>query len=164
MFRRLFPVLTVILLLIADTSVVPILSPGWLHPLLSFTAVLTFGLLLGRTRGALYGIIAGFLIDVTASLPFGLMTVMYALGGFTAGFAGRKLRRNLFSTVLAPALCLFLYEAAMLGYSALAGSDFYAAQLGRAGVRILINTALVQVEYLVFNAVCKPHSARYEMR
>ena len=92
------------------------------------------------------------------------MTVLYALSGFASGLAGRKLRRNLLSTVLAPLMCLALFEIAMLGYSALAGSDFYIAQLGRAGVRILINVALVQLEYLAFNAVCKPQTSRYEMR
>lgn len=164
MFRRFFPVLICVLFLVIDTSVVPLLTPGWLHPLLAFTAVLAFGLLLGRTRGALYGIIAGFLLDTSCSLPFGLMTTLYALGGFTVGFAGRKLRKSIFSTVLSPAICLLVFEAAMLGYSALAGSDFYAAQLLRALIRILLNTAIVQIEYLAFNAVVRPKSVRYETR
>ena len=164
MFRRLFPVLTVFLLVIADTSVIPVLAHGWIYPLLTYTAVLTFGLLLGRTRGALYGIIAGLLLDITAGLPFGLMTVLYALSGFGAGFAGRKLRRNILSTLLVPLMFLTAMELAMLGYSALAGSDFYIAQLGRAGVRIAINAALVQLEYLLFGMICKPQSARYELR
>lgn len=164
MFRRLFPVLTIILALVADTSVVPMITSGWIYPLFAYTSVLTFGLLLGRTRGALYGIIAGILIDTTASLPFGLMTVLYALGGFFSGFAGRKLRRNILSTVLAPMICLVALEAGMLAYSAIAGADFYAAQLGRAGVRVLINTALIQIEYLLYNAACRPQSARYETR
>lgn len=164
MFRRLFPALTVIFLMLVDTSVIPVITSGWIYPLMAYTAVLTFGLLLGRTRGALYGIIAGLLLDITAVLPFGLMTVLYALSGFASGLAGRKLRRNILSTVLAPLMCLVLFELAMLGYSALAGSDFYLAQLGRAGVRILINVAIVQLEFLVFSAVCKPQTSRYEMR
>ena len=164
MFRRLFPVLMIILFLIVDTSVIPVITTGWIYPLMAYTAVLTFALLLGRTRGALYGIIGGLLLDTTASLPFGLMTVFYALGAFTAGLAGRKLRRSILSTVLAPMFCLTVFEAAMLGYSALAGSDFYPAQLGRAGIRILINTALVQVEYILFSFVCRPRNARYETR
>ena len=164
MFRRILPVLIIILFLIVDTSVIPILTTGWIYPLMSYTAVLTFALLLGRTRGALYGIISGLLLDTTASLPFGLMTVLYGFGAFAAGFAGRKLRRSILSTVLAPMLCLVVLEGGMLIYSALAGSDFYGAQLGRAGIRILINTALVQIEYIVFNLICQPKSARYESR
>lgn len=164
MFRRMFPVLIIVLFLVIDTSVIPIITAGWIYPLMAYTAVLTFGLLLGRTRGALFGIIGGLLMDVTASVPFGLMTVFYALGGYAAGFAGRKLRRSILSTVLSPMICLIVFEIAMLGYSALAGSDFYPALLGRAGVRILINTAVVQIEYLAFNVVCRPTTARYEMR
>lgn len=164
MFRKLFPILAVIALAAADTSVVPIIAEGWVYPMLAYTAVLTFGILLGRTRGALYGIIAGLLIDTTAGLPFGLMTVLYGLGGYGAGFAGRKLHRNVLSTLIVPAACLILIEAGMIAYSAIAGSDFYLALLGRACVRVLINTALVQVEYIAFNAVCRPQTGRYEMR
>ncbi len=162
--RKFFPTLIVILTLILDTSVVPLIGGGWAHPLLALTSVLTLGLLLGRTRGALYGIIAGFLLDATTALPFGLMTVLYALCGAGAGFAGRLLRRNILNTILAPGLCLILFEIGMLAYSALAGNEFYIAQLGRAGVRVLINTALVQAEFLLYNAVCRPEQVRYDMR
>ena len=164
MLRRIFPVLIIILFMIVDTSVIPVITAGWIYPLMAYTAVLTFALLLGRTRGALYGLIGGLLLDTTASLPFGLMTVLYGFGGFAAGFAGRKLRKSILSTVLAPMLCLIVLEGGMLIYSALAGSDFYNAQLGRAGIRILINTALVQIEYILFNLVCRPKSVRYESR
>jgi len=163
-FRRLFPVLAVVFLAVADTSVVPLIASGWIYPLLAYTAVLTFGILLGRTRGALYGIVAGFLLDTTSGIPFGLMSVLYGLGGYAAGLAGRKLHRNVLSTLIVPAVCLILFEAGMLAYSAIAGSDFYTAQLGRAAVRTLINTAIVQVEYIVFNAICRPQTGRYEMR
>lgn len=164
MFRRVFPVLAVVLLAAADTSVVPVLSSGWIYPLLSYTSVLTFGLLLGRTRGALCGIVAGLVIDTTVGLPFGLMTVLYGLGGYAAGFAGRKMRRNILNTLIVPLICLALTELGMIAYSAIAGADFYAAQLGRAGIRTLINVALVQVEYILFHLICQPQTGRYEMR
>ncbi|MDO4739042.1 MAG: rod shape-determining protein MreD [Eubacteriales bacterium] len=164
MFRRIFPFLAVLLFVVADTSVVPMAAQGWLYPLFGYTAVLTFGLLLGRTRGALYGIIAGLLVDVTSSIPFGLMTVLYAVGGFASGFAGRKLRRNVLSTVLAPLACLLVFEAGMLCYAAIAGMDFAPVLLYRAGARILVNVVLVQLEYLLFDLVCRPKTSRYETR
>lgn len=164
MIRRILPPAILLLALLVDTSVVPALTDGWLVPMLAYTSVLSLGLLLGRTRGALHGLAIGLILDITVGMPVGLMTVLYALGGFTAGFAGRKLRRNLLSTVLAPLICLMVFEMCMLAYGFVAGSAFTVSLLSKALGRILLNTLIVQAEYLAYGALLKPRAKRYETR
>ena len=164
MFRRLFPALTLLAAVLLDTAVVPATPIRWLFPFFTFTATVAMGLVLGRTRGALFGIFAGLLIDITVSTPVGLMMTLYALGGLAAGLAGRALRRTILFTVISAAGCLLLFEGAMLIYSLVAGTDFAVSQLLHAMWRILLNTALVQLEYLIFNAAMRPRTARYDRR
>lgn len=164
MIRRILPPLILLLALLIDTSVVPMITGGWLVPMIAYTSVLSLGLLQGRTRGALYGLAIGLALDIAVSLPVGLMTVLYALGGFTAGFAGRKLRRNLLSTVLAPLICLTVFEMCMLAYGFVAGSAFMLSLVPKTMGRILLNVLIVQAEYLAYGALLKPKAKRYETR
>jgi len=164
MFRRIFPALALLVAVLLDTAVVPATPIRWLFPFFAFTCTLAMGLTLGRTRGALFGIFAGLLIDITVSTPVGLMMVLYGLAGLASGLASHVLRRTILFTVISAAACLLVYEAAMLIYSLVAGTDFTAAQLARAGWRVLLNTGLVQLEYLLFGAVLQPRAARYDRR
>ncbi len=164
MFRRIFPALALLVAVLLDTAVVPATPLHWLFPFFAFTSTVAMGLVLGRTRGALFGIVAGFLIDVTVSTPVGLMIVLYGLGGLASGLASHALRRTILFTVISAAACLVLFEGSMLIYSLIAGTDFAASQLAHAGWRVLLNTALVQLEYLLFNAALRPRAARYDRR
>ena len=61
MFRRILPVILVLLMLLVDCTVLPVFVTGSLTPLLTLLTVHCLGLLLGRSSGALYGLIAGLL-------------------------------------------------------------------------------------------------------
>ncbi len=63
----------------------PFLITSAYLPMLSLMSVACIGLLLGRTRGTLYGMIAGLIIDITVSTPLGVMTLLYAATGFVCG-------------------------------------------------------------------------------
>ena len=59
MFRKLFPWFITLFMALVDTSVVPFLTNSPFTPLFSLTTIVALGLLLGRRRGALLGLMAG---------------------------------------------------------------------------------------------------------
>ena len=99
--RRFLPLILVLAALLLDISVVPILVSHWAVPSLSLCTVCVLGLLLGRTRGSLYGLIGGVLMDVLVGYPLGLKAVLYILSGYLCGVAGRKFQRYLLTVPVA---------------------------------------------------------------
>jgi rod shape-determining protein MreD len=161
LFRRIVPFLLVFLAMLLDTSVLPFLVTSAYLPMLSLMSVACIGLLLGRTRGTLYGMIAGLMIDITVSTPLGVMTLLYAATGFVCGVAGRKFQRYVITTVVAPLVCFLGYEAFMVVYSAAAGLEITGMLIRQAVTRAAIETALAQLMYLAYDKMIQPVWSRY---
>ncbi len=164
MFRRLFPYLTVAILACIDTSVIPVLTNTWLVPLLAFTACIAFGLILGPLRGSMIGLWGGLLFDSTCAVPFGLLTTLFIICSLLSGFAGKYMRRNRLASIICAVVCLFLFESVMLLAVLIYGRDLSGHLFARAGWRLLMNTVIVQAEYLLFGLICREKTIRYETR
>ncbi len=160
--KRLFAFAVSILFLLIDTSVIPFTGLNTAYvPRLSLLSVITIALLAGRTQGILYGAITGILMDITLTIPTGLVSALYTVAGFLAGWIGRKMRVRILSSIVAPIAAMLAYELTMLVYYFMQAQTVSAAQalamLARAG----IGTVLVQPLYLLYNLVLKPKRSRY---
>lgn len=164
MFRRLLPLLLLIVSVMVDISVVPML-PGlaWQRyiPLFSLMTVVVLGLLLGRTRGSLYGLIGGLLVDILVGSPLGLMAAVFIVSGYLSGFAGRRYQRFVLTPVLMPLLCFALYELTMTGYRYLASGMMEVAILWDGLIRVPVATVCAQLMYLLYDRILKPSWSRY---
>ena len=65
-----------IIAVLMDITVLPILVDMRYVPLFSLMFTVNYGLLLGRTRGALYGMIGGLLVDILVGYPVGLLSAV----------------------------------------------------------------------------------------
>ena len=160
MFRRILPPILVAIAILLDTTILPIFFSHWIMPLLALLTVHTLGLLLGRTRGALYGMIAGILIDISVSTPLGLMTFFYGGLGYLGGWFGRWMFRNPLAPLLSSLVCFTLFELMMVGYTALAGAAFSMDLLLHALIRIPVDVALIEGMYILFDWLIKPSRSR----
>lgn len=98
-------------LLVAALATVTVL-PRWGVPVdLVLVLVVAVGLRAGAQEGALFGLAAGFLIDLVppGSAPLGLSALVYAAVGAAAGGLHRSVR----ASVLLPFACLLLAAAAI---------------------------------------------------
>lgn len=103
---------------LVDTSVVPFLTNSPFTPLFSLTTIVALGLLLGRRRGALLGLMAGLAVDVLGErMPYGLVTLIFTGAGFVSGFAGRKFMNHMWTTVLTPVAVFALMEGILVPVS-----------------------------------------------
>ena len=141
MFRKLFPWFITLFMALVDTSVVPFLTNSPFTPLFSLTTIVALGLLLGRRRGALLGLMAGFV----------------------SGFAGRKFMNHMWTTVLTPVAVFALMEGILFLYQAFARAA-EVRLLAYGAARVGIQTAMVQVLYLLYNAILRPRLSRYGAR
>lgn len=162
--RRFLPLLLIAVALLMDVSVLPVLTQHWLVPRLTLCTVSVLGLLLGRTQGALYGLVAGAVAALLTESPMGLFYLLYVMTGTLCGLAGRKFQRYLLTVPAAPFLCFAIYEGVLMLYMFLAGRSFS----GRDGLhtlgRVLLETLLCQGLYLWFNHMLKPSWSRYAGR
>ena len=151
----------VLFMLMLDCTVLPLLVTGSLMPLLTLLTVHCLGLLLGRSSGALYGLIAGLLLDISVSTPLGLMTALYTGMGYLGGwFARRRIRRPL--TPLLSALLGFAgYELIQAAYVILASGQINGAMFADAGVRVLIHTVAAQIMCWVYEKMLRPSRSQY---
>lgn len=156
MLRRILPPLIVAFTFFLDTSILPVFSTHWLMPLFALITVHTMGLLLGRTTGALYGMIFGLLADITVSTPLGLMTVFYALLGYVGGLFGRKLFRVFLAPAISAAVCFAVFELGMALYTTVAGAAFVTELFKRALIRLALDVALVQGLYMLYDWMIRP--------
>ena len=117
--------------------------------------------MLGRSSGALYGLIAGILVDISVSTPLGLMTALYTGMGYLGGwFARRRIRRPL--TPLLSALLGFAgYELFLTVYVLFASGQMTAGALTDAGVRVLIHTILSPTLCWLYEKLLRPSRSRY---
>ncbi len=156
MFRRILPPFLVALTFLLDTAVLPVFSTHWLMPLLALVTVHVMGMLLGRTSGALYGMICGLLVDITISTPLGLMTSFYALLGYAGGWFGRRLFRRTFGPAISALICFSVFEIGMALYTTVAGAAFVKELFVRALIRIVLDVALVQLLHTVYDRMIQP--------
>lgn len=164
MFRRILPPVLAALMLLMDTSVLPVFTDHWLLPLFGLITVHTLGVLLGRTRGTLYGMISGLLMDISVSTPLGMMTLFYGLLGYAGGWFGRKMFRNPLVAVISAAVCFTVFELGIAGYAILAGASFSMERITRALIRIALDVALVELFYIVYDWMIKPSRSRFAPR
>lgn len=161
MLRRVLSIILVLVTLLLDCTVLPLFFSSPLMPLWSLLTVHCLGLLLGRSDGALYGLIAGVLMDIGVSTPLGLMTAMYTGMGYLGGwFARRRLRRPL--TPLLSALIGFLgYELFLAVYVMFASGQISRQALLGAGERVLLHAALAMALCFLYEKLLRPSRSRY---
>lgn len=162
--RRFLPLILIFLSAILDLSVLPFLFSSPYLPMVTLMTAIVLGLLLGRTRGALYGMIGGLVIDLLTGYPMGLRTILYIAAGYASGVAGRRFQRYLLTPVLAPLLCLVGFEAVMGGYTAVAGAQLGGAEVRAALIRVALQVVLIQPTYLLFNRMLRPRWSRWAGR
>lgn len=164
MLRRIMPYILLLVAMLLDTAILPVLTDSPLVPVLTLVSVIALGLLMGRTRGALYGIIGGLLTDVLVGYPLGLRTLLYLGCGYASGVAGRKFQRYAITPVVTPILCLAAYEGAMITYMYMLGQTIPWLFLRNALIRAGLETLLAQLLYLLFDKILKPSWSRYAAR
>ena len=119
---------------------------------------------MGRTQGILYGLVGGLCMDISILIPTGLVSVLFTVSGFLAGYIGRKMRIRILSSIVAPIFSMMVYEISMTVYYVSAGGMFSWSMILYGFVRSLIGCALIQIMYIGFKAVFKPKYSRYEKR
>ena len=162
--RRFLPVILTLVSVLLDLAVLPILIWSQYLPMMTLITVIALGLLLGRTRGSLYGMIGGLLIDILTGYPMGLRTVLYIASGYVSGFAGRRFQRYILTPVVAPLLCGLGYEAVTGLYAALSGAGIDGAFIRAALIRVAVQVVLVQPLYLLYDRMIKPSWSRWAGR
>lgn len=163
--KRLFATGMVILCVLIDTSIIPfeVRNPEY-FPKFTLLTILTIALLMGRTQGILYGLVGGVIMDISLLIPTGLVSVLYTVAGFLAGYIGRKMRVRILSSIVAPIIAMLVYEVSMIVYYMSVGGAFEGGMMISALIRTLIGVLLIQIMYIGFKAVFKPRYSRYERR
>lgn len=161
MLRRIFSILLVLIALLLDCTVLPVFTGNALMPQWTLLTVHCLGLLLGRSEGALYGLIAGLLNDVLVSTPLGVMTALYTGMGYLGGwFARRRLRRPL-TPLLSSAIGFAGYELFLAVYLLFASGQSSVGMMTDAGIRVLIHMILSLALCWVYEKMLKPSRSRY---
>lgn len=164
MFRRILPPLLVAFTLLMDTAVLPVFTNHWLVPLFALLTVHALGLLLGRTQGSLHGMIAGLLVDISLSTPLGLMTLFYGGLGYLGGWFGRAMLNHPLAPVISSAICFTIFEFGMALYATVAGAAFSGQMMLHALIRIVVDIALVEGLYILYDWLIKPSRSRFAPR
>ncbi len=164
MIRRILPALLLALTFLLDTAVLPALTDFWLVPVFSMALVHCLGLLLGRTRGVLFGMILGLLVDITVSTPLGLMTVIDALLGYAGGWFGRVMWRSPLAPAVSAAACFSLYEFLMDIYLIFTSAQYDGRLFLRSLARVGVYVALVYGGCLLLDRLLKPSKSRFAPR
>lgn len=162
--RRLLPVILLLVSVLLDLAVLPVLLDSRYLPMMTLITAIELGLLLGRTRGSLYGMIGGLLIDILTGYPMGLRTILYIVSGYLSGFAGRRFQRYILTPVVAPLICFLGYEATMGITAALSGAGIDGADIQAALIRVALQLVLVQPLYLLYDRMIKPSWSRWAGR
>ncbi|MBQ8953501.1 MAG: hypothetical protein IJ048_05255, partial [Clostridia bacterium] len=130
----------------------------------SMVLIHCLGLLMGRARGLLYGMIMGLLMDITVSTPLGLMTVIYALLGYAGGWFGRIMWRSRLAPVVSALVCFLLYELIMDVYMIFMAAAYEPRLFLRSMVRVPIYVALVYGGQFLLDKLLKPSRSRFAPR
>ena len=166
MYRRtlFLPPILVVLTFLLDTAVLPVFTGHWLLPAFALLTVHTLGLLLGRTTGTLYGMLAGLAVDVSLSTPLGLMTLFYTGLGYLGGWFGRMMRRNPLAPVVSALVCFAIFELGMIGYATVSSAAFSLNLLTHGLIRIALEVGLIEAFYILYDWLIKPSRSRYARR
>ncbi len=164
MFRRILPPLLAVFTLLLDTAILPVFTSHWLIPLFALLTVHALGLLLGRTQGALYGMIIGLLVDVSLGTPLGLMTLFYGGLGYLGGWFGRAMLSHPLAPVISSIIGFTIFEIGMVLYTAVAGAAFNGLMLLHALIRILLDIVLTEGLYILYDWLIKPSRSRFAPR
>lgn len=164
MFRRILPPLLAVFTLLLDTAILPVFTSHWLIPLFALLTVHVLGLLLGRTQGALYGMIIGLLVDVSLGTPLGLMTLFYGGLGYLGGWFGRAMLSHPLAPVISSIIGFTIFEIGMVMYTAVAGAAFNGLMLLHALIRILLDIVLTEGLYILYDWLIKPSRSRFAPR
>ena len=162
--RRFLPLILLLMLVLLDLAVLPFLVQSQYLPMVTLIGTVEFGLLLGRTRGSLYGMIGGLLIDILTGYPMGLRTVLYIASGYVSGVAGRRFQRYILTPVVAPLISFLGYEAATGVYAWLSGAAVGGSDIRAALIRVAIGVVVVQPLYLLFDRILRPSWSRWAGR
>lgn len=158
MLRRLMPYILVILMVMADTTVVPVfLTSVYVLPL-ALLFVMCTGMLLGRMHGVLCGLLGGLLVDILTGYPLGYMMFSYIACGYVTGLMGcdtDEMRaqedysrtKALFRRAFAVALMLTAFETVTLVYQYFNTAHMEWAYAAAALRRIAIGTAATSLLY-----------------
>lgn len=166
MFRRnlIWPPVLVALTFFLDTVILPLFFDHWLLPLFALLTVHTLGLLLGRTTGTLYGMLAGLAVDISLGTPLGLMTLFYTSLGYLGGWFGRMMRRNPLAPVVSSLVCFSIFEIALVGYATVASAAFSLELFIHGLIRIPLDMVLIGFFYILYDWLIKPSRSRYAPR
>lgn len=164
MFRRILPSILVAFTLLLDTAILPVFFSHWLMPAFALLTVHTLGLLLGRTRGSLFGMLSGLLVDISVSTPLGLMTLFYGGLGYLGGWFGRKMFRHPLAPLVSALVCFTLFEMGMAGFITLASATISSTVFVQALIRIALDVVLVEGLYIVYDWLIKPSRSRFAPR
>ncbi len=162
--RRVVPTVLLIASVLLDLAILPVLVRSRYLPMMTLVTTIEFGLLLGRTRGSLYGMIGGLLIDILTGSPMGLRTVLYIAAGYASGVARRRFQRYILTPVVAPLIALAGYETVMGAYAALTGASVSGTDIRDALIRVALQVVLIQPLYLLYDRMLKPRWSRWAGR
>lgn len=164
-YKRFFASCMVIFFLLIDTSVMPFAGVNVMYmPKLSLLAALVIAMLMGRTQGMIYSTLGGVLMDISLTIPTGLVSVLYTISALVASFIAQRMRMRLLISVIAPIAAMAVFEFVLMAYYYLSAQTVSLAQFFAILARIGIGTVIVQPLYLLFNAVLKPPRSRYAAR
>lgn len=160
--KRLFAIAMVLIGILLDASILPFSGLNMLFfPKFALLVVMTIALIMGATQGIIYGTLGGILLDVTLTVPTGLTTALYIVGGLICGWFSHARRRSMLSTVFGPLLALTVYEGVYALYYFFTAQALTNQQLILAVARLVIGVVLVQLLYLLFVKVFKPRRSHY---
>ena len=161
MIRKLLPPVLVVIAILLDFTVIPEFLQSAYLPLLTLVLVHALGLTLGRSRGALFGLIAGILVDISVSTPLGLMTVVATALGYLGGFFVRRVRRSPWWGVFSAALGFVGAELILNFYVILASGQISAGLLLAALIRVGLDILCVQAACFVLDRLLRPSRSPY---
>jgi rod shape-determining protein MreD len=160
-FQKVFPFLLVLFGVLIDVSIIPVFSESPILPVISLCIVVSLGMARGHMRGMLYGLLAGLLLDVTVCNPMGLMTIVYTLAGYLAGFTYGGKKRSLLRVFLLPLAAIALYEFSMMGYLYVVSGSLMLGDGASVALRVALGAVLMQGLYFIFAALFGPKRSQY---
>jgi rod shape-determining protein MreD len=162
--KRVLPSVIITLALLMDVCVLPVFTRSWWFPSIALIIVNCYGILLGRTRGLWYGLLAGVIIDITVMSPIGLWTFAFVATGYFSGFFNRLKRRYILAPLLSAFACRTICELMFLLYGLLASAQLEPGLALHVPVRVSVEMLLVSSMAPLIDVVLKPSRSRYAAR
>ncbi len=154
--RRILSGLILLVAVLLDVTILPLFIHSQYLPNFTLLMVVSLGLRLGKTRGTLYGLTTGLLVDVSVGAAMGLNTLTLILIGYGCGYLGRLRKHALQNGVLGYLLGVMLYEIVHIAYLYLAGGYVVGAVLLSTLWRVLISVACGGLLYFLSGLWTRP--------